>query len=127
MKTQFFLPLPVSLNRLYRAASNHPGVYLSAEGRAWVQEAGYEINRQSIPQIMPPYRVEYAAGRPDKRKRDVANIEKVLSDLLQSSCVITNDCEIADMRLLWADDVPPGQVRVTIETLAEAGIQVKEV
>jgi crossover junction endodeoxyribonuclease RusA len=117
-KTTFTLPLPVSLNRLYRAASNHPGVYLSAEGRAWTREAGHEINRQNVPQIPPPYRVEYAAGRPDKRKRDVANLEKILSDLLQSSCVITNDCDITDMRLLWADDVEAGSVRVTVETIA---------
>jgi len=116
---QFFLPLPVSLNRLYRSTRKQTGVYLSAEGRGWHEEAAMEINIQRVPRMLPPYRVEYAAGRPDKRRRDIGNIEKILSDRLQKSEVITDDREISDMRLLWADDVEPGRVRVTIETLGE--------
>ena len=125
--TSFVLPLPTSLNRMYRAAPNHSGVYLSAQGIEWMQQAGREINRQNVPQIPPPYKVEYAAGRPDKRKRDVANLEKILSDTLQKCFVITDDCMIEDMRLRWSDDVEPGTVRVTIETIAAHGIQVREV
>jgi Holliday junction resolvase RusA-like endonuclease len=112
---------------MYRAAPNHSGVYLSAQGIEWMQQAGREINRQNVPQIPPPYKVEYAAGRPDKRKRDVANLEKILSDTLQKCFVITDDCMIEDMRLRWSDDVEPGTVRVTIETIAAHGIQVREV
>jgi crossover junction endodeoxyribonuclease RusA len=116
MKTTFVLPLPTSLNRLYRSAPNHSGVYLSAEGIAWTQEAGLKINRQNVPEIPPPYKVEYAAGRPDKRRRDIANLEKILSDTLQKCFVITNDCEIEDMRLRWSKAVEPGTIRVTVET-----------
>lgn len=122
MKTQFLLPLPVSLNRLYRSTRKQTGVYLSAEGKGWHDEAALEINLQRVPHMTPPYRVEYAAGRPDNRRRDIGNIEKILSDRLQKSEVIGDDKDIHDMRLLWADDVPPGQVRVTIES-----IQVREV
>ena len=118
MKTVFSLPLPPSLNRLYRSTQKQKGVYLSAEGKAWHEEAALQINVQCVPAIKPPYRVEYAAGRPDNRRRDVANLEKILSDRLQKSEVITDDCQIKDMRLCWADEVEPGTVRVTVESLA---------
>ena len=36
--------------------------------------------------------------------------------------IIYSKLGMTDMRLLWADDVPPGRVRVTIES-----IQVREV
>lgn len=126
MIVQFFLPLPVSLNRLYRSARKQKGVYMSATAKAWHDEAAAEINLQRVPHMEPPYRVEYAAGRPDKRRRDIGNIEKILSDRLQKSDVIGDDKDIHDMRLLWADDVHAGWVRVTIETLGDDGIQVKE-
>ena len=122
MRAQFFLPLPVSLNRMYRATRKQKGVYMSEKGKAWHDEAAAEINLQRVPHMVPPYRVEYAAGRPDKRRRDIGNIEKILSDRLQKSDVIEDDKDIHDMRLRWDDDVPPGRVRVTIES-----IQVREV
>jgi hypothetical protein len=31
--------------------------------------------------------------------------------------VITDDCEIVDMHLRWADDVEPGMVKITIKEL----------
>lgn len=112
----FMLPMPPSTNRLWRNGRGR--TYLSAEYQAWKEEAGWLVNAQHVPAINPPYQVEYAFGRKDRRRSDLLNREKALSDLLQSSFVITNDCEIHDARLYWASDVEPGQVRVTVRTAA---------
>ena len=45
--------------------------------------------------------VEYSFFRPDKRKRDLGNLEKALSDLLTGK-LIEDDSMIEDLRLSWA-------------------------
>ena len=48
-------------------------------------------------------KVLYEFGRPDKRRRDVANYEKAVSDLLVSAGIIEDDSLIEEMTLRWAD------------------------
>lgn len=110
----FTLPMPPSANRIWRNGRGR--THLSAEYKAWKLAAGLHLNIQRVPSIEPPYAVEYAFGRKDKRKSDLLNREKALSDLLQSSEVITNDCEIHDAHLFWSTDVEPGMVRCTVRT-----------
>jgi len=114
----FSLPMPPSVNAIWRGKNK--GVYLSPEYKTWRLEAGLILNSQHVPEMAPPYRVEYAFGRPDKRKRDVFNLEKALSDLLESQGVFTNDCEIEDGRVYWDREnklAQPGMVHCTVESL----------
>ena len=45
----------------------------------------------------------YEFGRPDKRRRDVANYEKAVSDILVTAGVIEDDSLIEEITLRWAD------------------------
>jgi len=112
----FTLPIPPSVNHLY--ANIARGRAKTRKYLDWITEAAIELNQQHVPEITPPYKVEYAVGRPDKRKRDVANMEKALSDLLVTQGVLTDDSKINDNRQRWDDTVEPGFVRCTVESLA---------
>lgn len=61
-------------------------------------------------------RATYALGNErTARRRDLANYEKATSDLLVKWGILSDDSQIVDIRLHWADDVEPGMVRVVLE------------
>ena len=47
--------------------------------------------------------VQMRFGRPDKRRRDLANLEKAVSDFLVNVGVIEDDCLIESLFMEWAD------------------------
>lgn len=112
----FSLPMPPSVNALYKNVRGR-GRAKTSRYLSWITEAGIELNRQHVGTIAPPYRVDYAVGRPDMRKRDVGNLEKPLSDLLVSMDVLEDDSLINDNRQRWCPKVPPGMVHCTVETI----------
>lgn len=58
----------------------------------------------------------YTFGRPDKRRRDVANLEKAVGDTLTRWGVLEDDCQIVDIRLRWgrSGEVRAGECRVSL-------------
>ena len=75
-------------------------MYRSAEYVNWWKQAGWEIKAQGakIP-IAGPYKLTLMVERPDNRRRDLANLEKALSDLLQDVGLIEDDkfCQVLHM------------------------------
>lgn len=116
MAVIILLPMPPSANSIWRGSGRH--VYRSKSYMSWITEAGYLLNAMRIKMLPPPYVIEYAFGRKDKRKSDVDNRAKPLGDLLQRHAIISNDCEIKDLRLLWSDEVASGMVRISIKSEA---------
>lgn len=93
------LPYPPSVNRLYR----------SINGRSILSRVGREYYRLAVPSaeasginIRGPYVLAITAYRPDRRKRDIGNLEKIVSDTLTKAGVIEDDslCEAIISR--WA-------------------------
>ncbi len=112
----YLLPIPPSVNNLYAGKERR---YPSGEYKAWKQEAMLRLNQQKITPIDGPVEVHYEYGRfNDKRRRDLANREKGLSDLLVSCYAMGDDCNIQKAVLEWSDEVDPGMVRATIRALA---------
>lgn len=93
------LPIPPSVNAAYRAVNGR--VIKSAQYRAWSVEAAQALESQI--KTMAPMTgrliVHYGFAFPDKRRRDIANFEKALSDFLEESGVYLNDCQIDEMRM----------------------------
>lgn len=50
-----------------------------------------------------PVEVTYRFGKPDKRQRDLGNLEKAPSDLLVAHGILKDDSLIHRMILEWAD------------------------
>jgi len=88
MPTMTF-PLPVSTNRLWRAGRGR--VYRSPQYRAWVTEAGRELRAQRSKSVTGPVAVTIAAGRQDRRPRDIDNLGKASLDLLVEHRVLADD------------------------------------
>lgn len=105
------LPLPPSNNRLWRRSGTT--IHKSTRYTAWLKEAGWMAKSQRPGSVSGPYKIRIEAARPDKRRRDLGNLEKAVSDLLQDLGVIRDDadCEMISMR--W---VTSGQgIAVSVE------------
>lgn len=70
-------------------------------------EIARQVRRQSH---TGAYKLTILAVRPDKRKRDLGNLEKAISDILVSQNIIEDDnlCEWLDIR--WVAEGPACQI-----------------
>lgn len=50
--------------------------------------------------------VQYRFARTDRRKRDLGNLEKAMSDILVKHEIIEDDSKIVDLRLIWGGNEP---------------------
>jgi crossover junction endodeoxyribonuclease RusA len=68
--------------------------------------------------IIGAYKLTILAVRPDKRRRDLGNLEKAVSDILVSQNIIEDDslCEWLEVR--WVDSGP--QCKIILETIGDA-------
>lgn len=66
-------------------------------------EAKRVIAQQHFTQFDKPVQVHYRFGNPDKRRRDLANLEKAPSDLLVACGVLKDDSLIHRLVMEWAD------------------------
>ena len=95
----------------HRTRSNVPQPPL--RGVAHRRRLGAQSQRPG--KIQGPVAITVAAGKPDKRKRDLDNIaSKAFLDLMVAHQVITDDSMVVSLASRWADDVAPGRVAVTV-------------
>ena len=111
------LPLAPSVNALWRA--NRGRVHRSARYVAWQKEAGWELLRQKPKRLAGKVLISIAAGRPDKRRRDVDNLVKPLPDLLVAHQVIEDDAGVAAVDVRWDELVPKGRVCLEVKRQGE--------
>lgn len=89
------LPLPPTLSK---ATNNYGNRRIkSAEAKAWELEAGWLLNGKGS--ITGDVEVYYGIYYKDNRKQDLANREKLTSDLLTKHGLIEDDCKIVKMTL----------------------------
>ncbi len=95
------LPYPPSTNNLFfnlKSGGRAP----SARYKAWTTEAGWAAKQQRAGKVAGPYALYITACRPDARRRDLANIEKPLSDLLVKLGVIEDDHLLQRLEMRWS-------------------------
>lgn len=117
----FLIPTPPSVNNLFvnlqtgRVVGSQRrargGRIKTPDYRAWLAEAGWQINIQRVPKLGDgPFRVVVEV--PCFRNRDLDNTLKPILDLITRQGLWADDC--------WADDIrvvrtkPPGSTRVTV-------------
>ena len=107
------LPFPPSVNRLWRAKKGG-GVYRSQEYVYWSKAAAWEIAVQvKTRSIQGKYKLTIEAVAPDKRRRDLDNLIKALSDSLVSANVVESDHLCRELNMKWVETGPP--IRIVIE------------
>lgn len=101
---EIWLPYPPSANGLWRSARGK--VFRSRKYVDWLTAAGLEAMAQRAGSVRGPYKISITAARPDKRKRDLDNLLKAISDLLKSIGAIEDDhlCEMLTARWVTTGD-----------------------
>ena len=104
------LPFPPSVNRLWRATKGGK-VYRSPQYVAWRKLAMWQLAGQvKGKKVTSAYKLTILAVRPDKRRRDLGNLEKAVSDILVSQNIIEDDCLCEWMEIRWVEDGPECQI-----------------
>lgn len=100
------MPYPPSANRLWRAVKGRN--IKSAEYRSWIDHAFVVVRGQRPHAIVGAYQLTITATRPDRRRRDLGNLEKPISDCLLQAGVVADDCDAQCITLEWTDAVIKG-------------------
>lgn len=104
LAAELHIPYPPSANKLWRRAGTH--IHKSGKYQAWLRSAGLYAKSQRPVGIVGKYKIGIQAVRPDKRRRDLDNIIKPISDLLVLVGVIEDDsdCEMITARWVTTGD-----------------------
>lgn len=94
------LPLPPSTNALYRNVAKR-GRVKTERYNTWLQAAGWALKEQKPGKVEGPYCLWLYCGKPDNRRRDLANLEKAVSDLLVAHKIVEDDSLCAELHLYW--------------------------
>lgn len=87
----------------------------------WISAAQTWLVPQKFKKICGPYKLSITAVRPDKRRRDLDNIIKPISDLLQHAGIIENDCMCEMVCARWVTSGDPLAVNIEPATVEVAG------
>ena len=108
---ELHLPYPPSVNSIWRRSGTT--IHKSSKYKKWIRDAGWQVAAQKPGGIKGPYAMSIQAVRPDKRRRDLANLEKVVSDLLQSLGVVEDDSYAELISMRWVTTGEGVTVRIT--------------
>lgn len=112
------LPLPPSLNRIWRAVNG--GVKLSKDARTWNAKAAAALPTGRVVTLKGRLRVTIFVHGPLKLKAvafDIGNREKILCDLLTKQRVWEDDSQIDELLIFRGACEGQGFVVVQIEEL----------
>ncbi|MFW5750287.1 MAG: RusA family crossover junction endodeoxyribonuclease [Planctomycetota bacterium] len=106
------LPWPPSANHYYRRVGN----------RTLISKPGRLYRRTVVAMLRPRFPVAMTgrltvtiyAHPPDRRRRDLDNIQKCLLDSLQHAGVYGDDSQIDSLSIHRCNPVPDGSVRLSI-------------
>jgi crossover junction endodeoxyribonuclease RusA len=111
------LPVPPTTNNMF-FNSARAGRVKTPEYRAWIKEAGYILASQRPPQVLGKVSLLIEVAEPEtKRRQDIGNREKAVTDLLVSHRIIEGDDQrfVREITMRWA---AVDGVRVTVRPCA---------
>jgi crossover junction endodeoxyribonuclease RusA len=109
------LPWPPSVNTYWRTFQGR--MIISAKGRDYRKAATEQVALQGgAAGYQGKLCVEIEAFRPDKRRRDLDNLLKAALDACTAAGVWSDDSNIVDLRIYWADSIG-GMIKVHVREL----------
>lgn len=121
------LPYPPSANAMYRSIGRGR-VIMSEQGRDYVTKVAMAVHRE---RLMSKELIRFGDARlsviyhvyaPDKRMRDLGNLDKALSDSLTKCAVWDDDSQIDRLLFIRESIFPGGKIEAEI-TIIEERIQ----
>lgn len=113
--TAINLPYPPTTNNLFKNVGR--GRARTDQYNRWIQHGTAMILQQRPQKVAGPYSLYLRAVRPDRRARDLGNLEKPISDLLVKCGVVRDDSDACTIILAWVLSNPSGAA-VTVEVTA---------
>ncbi|MBL8812527.1 MAG: RusA family crossover junction endodeoxyribonuclease [Planctomycetaceae bacterium] len=107
------LPIPPSANRIWRRVGNR--TLLSREGRQYRKRVCDILQILGVQPMTGPLDVRIDFFPPDRRRRDLDNLNKALLDALAFGGAYHDDSQIFRLMLERREVMPGGGVRVQIE------------
>jgi len=104
------LTRPPSANHLWVRARK--GMRKSDAYVTWLMLAAIEARRQSFKRVSGPYKLFLQASRPDRRRRDIDNLIKPVSDLLMFIGAVEDDSDCEMVTARWVTTGEGVNVRV---------------
>ena len=98
------LPIPPSVNGLYNGGMRSKRRFISSKYQDWIDLAGHLLAQQRQDNIAGLTFITYGFQRPDKRRRDVQNYIKAVTDLLVKRNVIEDDSLIQGEYAYWINE-----------------------
>jgi len=115
METQHFsLPWPPSLNTAYPSTKTGRRI-LSKKGRAYQKEVWALCAQQKIKMLRGTVSITIQAYPPDRRKRDLDNLFKMILDSLQKAFIIEEDSLVYHLAITKHAPMSPGRVEINLE------------
>lgn len=110
------LPFPPSINHYWRRVGTR--TLISRGGRAFRQSVCSILAAQRLRPMEGKLAVSVIVHPPDRRRRDIDNLQKALLDALEHGGAYLDDYQIVKLSIERGDPVSGGKTLVTIE---EAG------
>lgn len=124
------LPYPPSVNHYWRSriartrgGKSYIQTYLSAEAKAY-KVAVVAVVRETVGAIRLQGELSFEAvlHPPDKRVRDLDNINKSLWDALKEAKLFEDDSQIREMHTKFGPPIPGGRAVVRVGVRSEGGL-----
>ena len=106
------LPLPPSVNHYYRHVGSR--TLISREGRAYREKVCAILMALGIRPMTGRLDVQVEIYPPDKRRRDIDNVQKALLDALEHAGAYKDDGQIVKLTIEKRDPVQGGRTIVRI-------------
>ena len=108
------LPYPPSINNYY-ARQKNGAVYIKPEGKSY--RIAVKWNLHLAKPVEGKIKLHVDVFPPDKKKRDLDNLNKCLLDSLQHAGIIKDDFDIDYLSMRRCEVIPGGKVIVKIEQI----------
>ena len=114
------LPWPPSVNNLWRRPTGGPLAGRTLLSRA-ARDYKADVAKLVLTQRVTPFRVSEGLGisikayPPDRRRRDLDNLLKIVLDSLQGSGVIPDDHQVEMIGIWRMEVIPRGKLSVSAE------------
>jgi len=108
-EVELTLPFPPSINRYWR--NNRGRTHISTEGRKYKEQVGWLCKERGLRPFNGDVSVRIWVTPPDRRRRDLDNLQKCLLDALQGYCY-HDDSQIVHLAIAWSKNKPGARVIV---------------
>lgn len=106
------LPYPPSVNHYYRRVG--PRTLISRQGRAFRRKVCALVAAAGVGPLAGRLRVEIEVYPPDRRRRDIDNVQKALLDALEHGGAYRDDSQIVRLEIEKRTPVRGGRTLVRI-------------